>query len=333
LAETIALVGSETLLGREVREVFGETALGENLRLVANADVPGGEDESLTLTEIGGDPAVIGKLDPDAIEDAAVVILAGSPESSKIALDTQPSGVIIDLTWALEEEPDARVRAPRIEGPDATVDHSGPQIVAHPAAIAIASVLKRLHEAFPIQRAIVQIFEPASERGTPGIEELQQQTVNLLSFQPLPKKVFDAQLGFALLAELGSEAKVKLQDVEDRIERHLASLLERTEGVPMPSLRLIQAPVFHGYSFSFWIEFEEAPAVSDVEEAMNQEPFDVRTGDFEPPNNVGVAGQGTISIGAIAPDRNAANAIWMWAAIDNLRLAAENTALIASEVI
>ena len=60
MAETIALVGGETLLGRELREVLGETALGQHLRLVAAA-----EEESGTLTEIGGNPAFLAKLDPD----------------------------------------------------------------------------------------------------------------------------------------------------------------------------------------------------------------------------------------------------------------------------
>ena len=35
--------------------------------------------------------------------------------------------------------------------------------------------------------------------------------------------------------------------MEARIERHLASLLALTGQAPMPSLRLIQAPVFHGH--------------------------------------------------------------------------------------
>ena len=188
---------------------------------------------------------------------------------------------------------------------------------------------------YPILRAVVHIFEPASEYGLAGIEELQQQTVNLLTFQPVPKKVFDTQLAYSMLAQLGSEAPVPLDDIEDRIERHLASLLERMDGVPMPSLRLIQAPVFHGYSFSFWVEFEEAPGASDIEDAMSMshEMFDVRAGDFEPPNNVAVAGQSGIALGAIAPDRNSASAFWIWAATDNLRLAAESAALIAGEVV
>ena len=82
MAETIALVGGETLLGKEVRDVLGETALGQQLRLVAGA-----EEETGTLTEVGGLPAFLAKLDPDAVEDAAIVILAGSAESSKAALD------------------------------------------------------------------------------------------------------------------------------------------------------------------------------------------------------------------------------------------------------
>jgi aspartate-semialdehyde dehydrogenase len=327
LAETIAIVGGETLLGKELREVLGETALGGQVRLVAAA-----EEETGTLTEIGGSAAFLAKLDADAVEDAGALILAGSLESSRIALEANPQGLVIDLTFAAEDNPEARIRAPQVEGPDFEIDHTGPQIVAHPAATAIAMVLQRLNASYPIARAIVHIFEPASEYGTAGIEELQQQTVNLLSFQPVPKKMFDAQLAYAMLAQLGSEAPVPLAAVEDRIERHLASLLERLEGLPMPSLRLIQAPVFHGFSFSFWVEFEDAPAASDIEDAMNHDSFDVRAGELEPPNNVGVAGQSGIAVGAIAPDRNNGNAFWIWAAVDNLRLAAESAALIAGEV-
>lgn len=336
MAETIALVGGETLLGKEIREVLGETSLGQHLRLVAAA-----EEESGTLTGIGDSAAFLTKLDAEAVEDAEVIILAGSVESSKTALDANPNALFIDLTYAAEDNPEARIRAPQVEsnaaqpesGEPYDVDSTGPQIVAHPAAITIALILDRLNTSYQIARAIVHIFEPASEYGTAGIEELQQQTLNLLSFQPLPKKVFDAQLAYALLAQLGSEAPIPLAQAEERIERHLASLLERFEGIPMPSLRLVQAPVFHGYTLSFWIEFEDAPAAPDIEDALHHDLLDVRTGDLEPPNNVGIAGQSGIAVGAIAPDRNNANAFWIWAAVDNLRLAAESAALIAGEVI
>lgn len=327
-SDVIVLIGGDTLLGREVREVAGQTELADRLRLVA-----GSEEETGRLTEIAGEPAFVAKLDPDVLAEAAVLILAGSPESSREAMAADPEAFVIDLTYTAEDDPGARVRAPQIEGRDFDPDRSGPQIVAHPAAIVIATIVKRLHDTAPIARAVVQIFEPASERGKPGIEELQQQTVSLLSFQPVQKQIFDAQAAFALLPQLGSEALPTLQEIEDRVERHLASLLERLDGVPMPSLRLIQAPVFHGYSFSFWVEFEDSPPFSDLEEALSQEPLELRGEDVEAPNNVAVAGESGISIGALAPDRNRANAIWFWAAADNLRISAENATLIASEVL
>ena len=130
-------------------------------------------------------------------------------------------------------------------------------VIAHPAAIALALFLRRLHANDPVQRSIVQIVAPASERGAEAVVELQQQTVNLVSFKPLPRAIFVTQLGVSMLARYGEEAPVPLEESEMRIERHLATLLALPgdgEAAPMPSLRLIQAPVFHGYSISAWVE-------------------------------------------------------------------------------
>ena len=72
----------------------------------------------------------------------------------------------------------------------------------------------------------------------------------------------------------------------------------------MPSLRLIQAPVFHGYSFSAWVEFADSPDMEALESSLSIESIEVRGGDFEPPTNVGQAGQSGIAVGGITPDRN-----------------------------
>ena len=329
MAEIIALVGSETLLGREIRDLFGESSLGEQLRLLGSD-----EEDATRIADIGGAPAILSKLDPQEVTEAAVVILAGSAESSRTTLEAEPEGLIVDLTGAAEEDPDARVRAPQVESSDYRPELDGAQIAAHPAAIAIALVLCRLHPSFPIARSIIHVFEPASERGKSGIEELQKQTVSLLSFQQLPKDVFGAQVSFNMLPKLGEEAAVQLHDVEDRIDRHLATLLERADtGVPMPSIRLTQAPVFHGYSLSFWIEFEEGPDVNSLEETLMGDWIDVRSGDVEAPDNAGVAGQSGITVGVITPDRNDGNAVWLWLAADNLRLMAETAALIVRETL
>ena len=327
MADTIALVGSETLLGREVRDVFGASELGERLRLVAGTD-----DETGKLTEIGGAPAFLANLSPDALEDAAIVILAGSAETGRAAETANPEASFIDLTGALEDSPAARVRAPLAEDGDYRADDMSCSVVAHPAAVAIAILLRQLNTTWAIRRAVVQIFEPASERGSAGLDELQQQVVSMLSFKPVPKEVFGTQVAFSMISKLGDEAAPQLAAVEDRIEKHLATLLDRSGDIPMPSFRVIHAPVFHGYTMSFWVEFADAPSPGDVEETLAAAGIDVRAEDVTAPDNIGVAGQSGISVGSIAADRNNGDALWIWVAADNLRLTAENAARLVQEL-
>jgi aspartate-semialdehyde dehydrogenase len=240
---------------------------------------------------------------------------------------------VIDLTGALEDLAESRLRAPMVE--PAGFDAKGPvQTIAHPAAIAIALLLSHLQKAGSVRRSVIEIFEPVSERGKPGIDELQKQAVALLSFKPLPKAIFDAQVSFNMLSEYGSEAPLSLEEIELKIDRHLASLLatsDKDKGAAMPSLRLIQAPVFHGYSISAWVEFEENPEMDSIFQALGSSNIDVRTADHEPPTNVGVAGQGGITVGSIAQDRNQPRAWWFWMVADNLQIVAENAGEVVSE--
>ncbi len=320
-------------MGRELRDLLAGTTTGQGLRMIA-ADA----ESAGILTEQGGEPSFVAKLEPVSFDGAAAVLLAGSAASTRQVLDLQLASPLIDLTHAAEDQANARLRAPMIEPYDYRVAPDAINVIAHPAAIALALVLGRIHATHSIRRSIVHVFEPASERGLGGINELQEQTVNLLSFKALPKKVFDNQLSYTMLARLGEDAPVALEEVEARIERHLATLLS-ISGVsafgnaPIPSLRLIQAPVFHGYSFSLWIEFIENPGVTSIENALEGDPIDIRTSDAEPPNNVGMAAQNGVAVGGIAVDRNCPQAIWLWMAADNLRLAAENAVQVAREVI
>ncbi len=337
----VALVASDSLLGREIRDLAANAEPSMPLRLIAEDPEQDG-----ALTRQGDEPALVSALHAEALADARVVFLAGSPESSRKTLaiaGESPDFAVVDLTYVAEERPDSRLRAPLLEATlqsDADyeaddADYPPVHVIAHPAAIALALFLRRLHRNDPIRRAVIQVFAPASEHGRKGVEELQQQTVNLLSFKSLPKEVFDAQAGFTMLARYGEQAPVSLEETELRIERHLATLLALPgEGadVPMPSIRLIQAPVFHGYSFSAWVEFEEDPMVETIETTLAFDSIEVLTGDFDPPNNVGQAGQSGISVGAITPDRNHANAVWFWLAVDNVRLSAENAVMVARQL-
>jgi len=324
----VAIVGGESLLGKEVQELFESSGLPASVSLIVSEE--SGDSNIIALGR--EEPIVISSLQVADLATARIVVLAGSKESSQKALEriqaVNPSAVMIDLTGGLEDQPTAQLRAPLIEPPNYSA--VGPiQVIAHPAAIALARFFIQVRNAGAVRRSVVNIFEPVSERGQAGIDELQKQTVGLLSLKPLSKDVYDAQVSFNMLSQYGSESPHSLEEIELKIDRHLATLLAGAGSLTMPSLRLLQAPVFHGYSMSIWTEFEEAIGRNAIVEALTSPKIDLRAHDEEPPTNVGVAGQSEITVGAIAPDRNHPRAHWFWMVADNLRITADNALEVA----
>lgn len=320
----VALVGGETMLGKEIAEAMEKRAPAATLvSFAATGEGNFGAAE--------GEAVYIEPVEPRTIQDARAVLVAGSREGAQRAYETSKLAggrpVIIDCTGHLENQPEARILAPLVS--DCELDPSWLLVMAHPAASALAITLERLSKYRKIRQAIAHVFEPASERGKRGITELQQQTTSLLAFKPLDKQVFDAQLSFNLLSRFGEEAAVKLTAVEGRIERDLAAILssERPAGaIPMPSLRVIAAPVFHGYSMSLWVEFETGIDGQEIGEALASAQIEVRGRNEEPPNNVDAASQSGLIAGDIRVDRNNPHAGWLWIAADNLRLMADAAA-------
>jgi aspartate-semialdehyde dehydrogenase len=326
----VAVVGGDTLLARDIQELLEESKPAPSIELISSS--------SETAAVLGGDIEEAIPLSPltaGSLAGAGVAFLAGSLASSRKALRLNPPDgpVLIDLTGALEDQPQARLRAPSAEpassAGDAIRGRDAVQVIAHPAAIGISMLLAALVRRTTIRRALVHVFEPASERGKKGVDELQQQTVAVLNFQKLKTAVFDAQLSFNMLARFGEEAMEPIEGVEQRIEKNVASLLSAYPAIPMPSVRLVQAPVFHGHSFSLWVEFAENPGVAALAEALQEAGIDVRPD--EPPSNANVAGQSGLSAGAISIDSNQPRAAWIWAVADNFRLAAENAVAVAQE--
>lgn len=321
------LVGGDSLTGREIRDLLASRELPVVLRLCSTAG-----DERI-LTEEEGELAVIEPLDPDMLSDADVLLLAGSEKSSKLALALRKPlkrrPVVIDLTGSCENLSEARLRAPVLDADAAGFPEETIHTIVHPAASALARLLVLVHSAQPFRHSVVTIFEPASARGQKGVEELHRQTASLFSFQSLPREVFDTQASFNLLPRLGSEAAESLADGELRIEKHLASLLG-PRGIPLPSIRLIQAPVFHGYCQSVWIEFETRPPVQFIEKTLAEGGVDVRGAELEPASNTGVAGQSGLTVSDILDDRTRSHGLWLWLASDNLRTTAENAILAAA---
>ena len=318
-----AIVGSSTLKGKELAEIIPDSAL-------AAAEVRLLDDEETTgqLEAVGEEMTFVQRVAADNFEGADVVFFGSDAGFTRQHwnLATRAGSAVVDLSYGLENEKGATVRAPWIDrelGETAPMElQPGPVIVAHPAAIVLAVLMLRLKKLGSPSSAVSVVFEPASERGRKGLDELHQQTVNILSFQALPKDVYDAQIAFNLLSSYGGNAQPTLASTEKKVVDHLKTI-SRGE-VPVPSLMLVQASVFHGHAFSLYIEFPKEVSLGEVAQALAGEHLEiVHPPVEEAPSTVNAAGQEAIMV-QLRPDLEHKNGVWIWAAADKLRVQALN---------
>jgi aspartate-semialdehyde dehydrogenase len=230
---------------------------------------------------------------------------------------------IIDLSGVLEKEAGASVRSLWVERERGQVAapelQPGPCVAAHPVAVTLALLLLRARKAGAVRRAVATIFEPASEHGQRGMDELHQQTVNLLSFQPLPKDIYDAQVAFNMVARYGQKVQPALESIEERVLRHYQKIAG--EDAPRPSLMLLQAPIFHGYSLAVYLEMAQLVDAAALAHSLEGDHVVIPGTDDDAPSNVSSAGQADVLL-SVKPDPAQPNGLWIWAAADNLRIAA-----------
>src|SRR6478672_9988776 len=166
----IAIVGGESLIGREILELLS------GLKPQPAVDLISGEAEIPKIArDDEGEAMVLHPMTAESLAHLRVVILAGTPESSRRALELTAGTAtpLIDLTGALEDHPNARLRAPLLEPEVAAPVEQNIHVIAHPAAVLLALFYSRIANRWPIRRSVAEVFEPASERGRKGLHELQ----------------------------------------------------------------------------------------------------------------------------------------------------------------
>jgi aspartate-semialdehyde dehydrogenase len=315
-----AIVGAGSLKGKEVAEMLNERNFpAADIRLLD-------DDESLGQLEAMGDEiSFIQRVRAEQFEHVDFTFFASDQDSTRRSWkDARDAGsAIIDMSAVLEDQPEAVVRSLWVERERGLIAppelQPGPCITAHPAAITLALLLLRAQKAGQIARVVATIFEPASEHGQRGMDELHQQTVNLLSFQPLPKDVYDAQVAFNMVARYGQKSQPALGSVEARVLRHYRKIAG--DATPVPSFVLLQAPIFHGYAMAIYVEMELAVDLPALRQALAGDHVAIPGAEEEAPSNVSSAGQGDIQL-SVNGDHTQPNGAWLWAAADNLRVAA-----------
>jgi aspartate-semialdehyde dehydrogenase len=317
----VAIVGAATLKGKEVAEMLNERNFpAVDVRLLD-------DDESIGQLEATGDEInFIQSVRAEQFTHMDFTFFAADKECTrqnwKRARDA--GSAIIDLSGALEKEPGANIRSLWLERERGEMWQPelqpAPCVVAHPVAVTLALLLLRARKAGIIRSAVATVFEPASEQGQKGMDELHQQTVNLLSFQPLPKDIFDTQVAFNMVARYGQKSQLSLDSLEARVRRHYQEIAGAD--APQPALMVLQSPVFHGHTMAIFLETEQGLDQERLSQALSGDHVTLAGAeDDSQPSNVNAAGQPNILV-SLKSDAAHPTGIWLWVAADNLRIAA-----------
>jgi aspartate-semialdehyde dehydrogenase len=87
-------------------------------------------------------------------------------------------------------------------------------------------------------------------------------------------------------------------------------------------MMVLQPPVFHGHSLALFLEMEQAVDRERLSQALAGDHVTIAGSEEESqPSNVNTAGQGDILV-SLKADSAKPNGIWVYAAADNLRVAA-----------
>jgi aspartate-semialdehyde dehydrogenase len=334
--QKIAIVGASSLLGKELKELLLDSPLsGAELILFDDEEVMG------QLEQIGDEVTFIGRVTPESFEGVDFAFFTGTRALTELHWKqaVRSNCPVIDLSGTLDAEENVLISAPWLVGNKSGADLLTTAIVAaDPAALVLALLMERLAKAAPVRFAAATVMQPASELGSAAMDELHQQTVNLLSFQTLPRAVFDAQVAYNILSGFGEGAVTPLADCAERVRRHYHRLAGAESQMV---IQLLQAPIFHGHCFSIACEFAHAIDLSSIEQALSGEHIDLVLEDTDSPSNLAATGQndllvrlrpegvtGTIHIAGSSP----VTRLWLWVATDNLRLNAANAIECALEL-
>src|SRR5215467_3114703 len=296
-SKRIVIAGVSSLLGAELKSLLEESRFADaDLRLLDEDTAAG------TLTEAGGEATVIQPVEEGSFDRAQIVFFTGSPQFTRanFIAARHAQAKVIDLSGGELEQKKSVPWFPKLDwllSRDFPKDAGTYEVPS--AAGTAAALLTLTLRRFGLKRMSMVVFESVSEAGRPGIEELETQTGQLLSFQGVGQPIFDAQVAFNMLDRYGSASRIRLTGVRNRIRREVLACAQKGT---TPAIQVLHAPVFYGATFAACIELDPPANVDRIIGGCVQAGF-VFTADGTPgPSNVSAAGEKSILLAKPEPD-------------------------------
>jgi len=319
MSRVLAIVEATTLLGKEVRDTLvGKPGLWSEVRLLTTR-----EDELGALSEVAGAATFVRRADADGLSGVDLVFCCGTDEEARqVLLELPENATAVVLATDLKDYA-AIAGQPIVSGVNfSRTQHGRVLLSPHPAVVLLAHLLHPLR-GLGIEEAVATVIQPASMHGDPGIDELFEQTRQIVTMtQRRPSPIFGAQLAFNLLPTPAS------------VQPLSAQLREVLAGDPPASLQLLQGGVFHSLAASVYVRFANRADAKSLRRTLGQHShleLAKKPGHLGP---VDAAAHEKILVGAVQEEPSTPGGFWLWAVMDNLtRGGALNAVEIAEEVL
>jgi aspartate-semialdehyde dehydrogenase len=261
----------------------------------------------------------------------------GASVSAEYAPKAAAAGcVVIDNTSQFRYDDDIPLVVPEVN-PEKVADYKNRGIIANPncSTIQMLVALKPIHDAVGISRINVATYQAVSGTGKEAIEELAQQTANLLNAKPIEPTVYPKQIAFNVLPQIDVFMDNGYTKEEMKMVWETRKILGDDTIQVNPTA--VRVPVFFGHSEAVHIETKQKIGVAQVRDLLANAPgitlIDELVNGGYPTAVTESAGQDPVFVGRIREDISHPNGINLWVVSDNVRKGAALNSVQIAEVL
>ena len=244
--------------------------------------------------------------------------------------------VVIDNTSRFRYEDDIPLVVPEVN-PEAIAQYRNRGIIANPncSTIQMLVALKPIHDAVGIDRINVCTYQAVSGTGKKAIEELANQTTQLLSGKPVTPEVYPKQIAFNVLPQID----VFLDNGYTKEEMKMVWETRKIMGDDTIQVNptAVRVPVFYGHSEAVHIETRAKITANEALELLRKAPGVVVTDERKPggyPTAVTEgAGNDPVYVGRVREDISHPRGLNLWVVSDNIRKGAALNSMQIAEVL
>lgn len=330
-AYRVAVVGATGAVGQTMLDILSER------KFPVSEVIPVASSRSAGSTiEFNGKDYIVQDLetfDPAGVDIA--LFSAGGGTSLKHAPRFAEAGsYVVDNSSAWRMDPEIALVVPEVN-PGALEMARHNRIIANPncSTIQMVVALKPLHDISPIERVVVSTYQAVSGAGGKAIEELANQSAQLLNGQSPDVNVFPARIAFNVIPQID----VFMDDGYTKEERKMMDETQKIMGSEIcVTATTVRVPVFYGHSESVNVTFSSSVTAEQAREALAAADGvcvvdDPAGEDYPMPSEAG--GTDPVWVGRIRNDNSFRNSLHLWIVADNVRKGAALNAVQIAEIL